>query len=120
MKYTALFALFALFAFGFLGCPAPREGLNPADLPPAVRADYGVFAQRCSKCHSLARPLDSGIVDNAFWVNYVARMRRQPGSGISKEDEQVILRFLFFFSAEERRKKEATNEGLARGDSGAQ
>jgi hypothetical protein len=69
-----------------------------------TRPDYALFAQRCSKCHSLARPLTSGIDDDAYWVDYVARMRRQPASGISAEDTVGILRFLHYFSIEEKRK----------------
>jgi hypothetical protein len=88
------------------GCPGERsEGLDPSTLPADVRADYAVFSQRCSKCHSLARPLNSGIDDDEFWAMYVARMRRQPGSGISPEDSVVVLRFLHYYSLEERRKK---------------
>jgi len=82
-----------------------REGLDVATLPPEVQPDYALFAQRCSKCHSLARPLTSGIDEDAYWVDYVARMRRQPGSGISEGDTVGILRFLHYFSLEERRKK---------------
>jgi hypothetical protein len=81
-----------------------REGLDPATMPEAVRPDYALFAQRCSKCHSLARPLTSGIDEDSYWVSYVARMRRQPASGISEEDTVGILRFLHYFSIEEKRK----------------
>jgi hypothetical protein len=91
------------------GCPAPpssrSETLDPSTLPQEVRGDYEIFAQRCSKCHSLARPLNSGIVDDNYWAMYVARMRRQPASGISVEDARVILRFLHYYSLEEMRKK---------------
>lgn len=81
------------------------EGLATSTLPDEVRTDYEVFAQRCSKCHSLARPLESGITDDAFWKEYVERMRRQPGSGISISDEEPILRFLHYYSLEEKRKR---------------
>ena len=59
------------------------EGLDPSKLPENIRADYDVFAHKCSKCHSLARPLTANITDDEQWVLYVNRMRRQPGSGIS-------------------------------------
>jgi len=81
-----------------------HEGLDPAAMPPEVRPDYALFADRCSKCHSLARPLTSGIDEDAYWVDYVARMRRQPASGISADDTVGILRFLHYFSIEEKRK----------------
>jgi len=90
---------------GASGCASwAREGLDPATMPQEVRPDYALYAQRCSKCHSLARSLTSGIDSDAYWVDYVARMRRQPASGISQEDTVGILRFLHYFSIEERRK----------------
>ena len=82
------------------------EGLEPATLPAELRADYAVFAQRCSKCHSLDRPLTSGISDENYWLLYVSRMRRQPGSGITQEDAAPILRFLHYYSLEQQRKHE--------------
>lgn len=96
----------ALLATGAgVACTGSRtEGLDPSKLPQEVRADYEVFARRCSKCHSLARPLTSGITDDEQWVMYVNRMRRQPGSGISHADQEQILRFLRFYAADLRRK----------------
>ena len=75
-----------------------RDGLDVATLPVEVRPDYAVFARRCSKCHQLARPLGADIHDDAEWADYVERMRRQPGSGISKADTKPILRFLHYYS----------------------
>ena len=90
---------------GFIACSAGQE-LEPFPLPPPLHADYLVFAQRCSKCHSLARPLNSGIESDEYWKRYVERMRRQPASGISVADTVPILRFLHAYSLEQRRKKE--------------
>ena len=75
-----------------------RDGLDVATLPVDVRSDYGVFARRCSKCHQLARPLGADVRDDAAWADYVERMRRQPGSGISKADTKPILRFLHYYT----------------------
>jgi len=87
-----------------------REGLDIAQLPEVVRPDYQLFARRCSKCHSLARPLGSGITDDEVWIAYVNRMRRQPGSGISPQDAAPILRFLHYYSSEQRRLKREHEE----------
>jgi mono/diheme cytochrome c family protein len=100
-------ALTLVVALTCVSC-APHEtaeGIPTSTLPDDVRADYQVFAQRCSKCHSLARPLQSGIVDDEFWKEYVERMRRQAGSGISPSDEEPILRFLHYYSTEQKRKR---------------
>jgi hypothetical protein len=80
------------------------DGLDARSLPPDVSGDYAVFAQRCSKCHSLARPLNSGIADDAFWRMYVEKMRRQPASGIREEDTIPILRFLHWYSVDQKGK----------------
>jgi hypothetical protein len=87
------------------GCHANGgEGLDMSTLPANVRADYQVFAQRCSKCHALARPLESGISDDKYWAEYVERMRRQPGSGISPKDVTPILRFLHYYSIDRQKR----------------
>ena len=99
-------ALTLVGALSLTGCPstgAPSDGLDVATLPAGVRADYEIFAQRCSKCHALGRALDSGITDDVFWKEYVARMRRQTASGISPADEPPILRFLHYYSLEQKR-----------------
>ncbi|MDF2695318.1 MAG: hypothetical protein K0S65_3701 [Labilithrix sp.] len=98
--------LAASVVFGAVACSGARtEGLDPSKVPESLRADYDLFARRCSKCHSLARPLNAGITDDEQWVMYVNRMRRQPGSGISYEDQDQILRFLRWYAADLRRKE---------------
>ena len=95
----------ASFLGGFACSSARPEGLDASKLPEDIRGDYQVFARRCSKCHSLARPLTSGITEDAQWTMYVNRMRRQPGSGISYEDQEWILRFLRYYAADLRQKQ---------------
>ena len=80
------------------GLRASGDGLDPRSVPDAYRADYELFAQRCSKCHSLARALENDRVDTRFWDRYVDRMRHQPASGIAPEDVAPILHFLYFYS----------------------
>jgi hypothetical protein len=112
-RRTAALAIAAATAASLVGCPSAGrdDGLDAARLPAEVRGDYAVFAQRCSKCHSLSRPLESGITEDAFWVAYVARMRRQPGSGISHADEVPILRFLHYYSAAQAIRDESKDGG---------
>ena len=76
------------------------DGLDVRSLPEEHRADYELFAQRCSKCHSLSRALDNGHVEDRFWERYVDRMRHQPSSGIAPEEVPAILRFLHYYSTE--------------------
>lgn len=95
-----------------LGCAGGRPEPETSSVSPDVRADYAVFAVRCSKCHSLARPLSSGIDDDGYWRTYVAKMRRQPGSGISAEDSVAILRFLHVYSVDLRRRRSRGADSL--------
>lgn len=80
------------------------EGMDASAVPAEERADYAVFAERCSKCHSLARPLNSGVTDDEYWRLYVAKMKRQPGSGITEADTVPILRFLHWYSVDQKRR----------------
>ena len=107
MKSSLLIAAAVVVAgVAIAGCaaqPAWRraDGIDSSALPESLRADYAVFAQRCSKCHSLARPLEAGVRGDAWWARYVTKMRNMPGSGISPEDEAPILRFLHAYNAAE-------------------
>lgn len=87
-----------------LGCAAYQrgEGLDVATVPTALRDDYELFARRCSRCHSLSRPLNARIDSPTHWSEYVTRMRRMPGSGIAPDEVPALLRFLTWYSAARR------------------
>jgi hypothetical protein len=104
VRLASLVGLLVLLA-ACAGAHTERE--YAARVPEPLRASYEVFAQRCSKCHSVARPLDSGIDDDEHWARYVDRMRRQQGSGISVADVQPILEFLRYYAAEQRQRRAA-------------
>ena len=113
MMVRVLVAMFAgLLVSTATGCTR-REGLDPSTMPENVRGDYAIFARKCSKCHSLARPLSANISDDEQWVLYVNRMRRQPASGISPNDQEHILRFLRYYAADLRRIQAEKNGGKA-------
>jgi hypothetical protein len=92
-----------------------------AGYPPEIQAAYRVFAVRCSRCHTLARPLNAHITDPAHWVRYVARMRRQPTSGINRDNAEIILRFLIFYAREQQRAAAAEEQAspVEQNDAGA-
>ena len=95
-----LLAVMAVSACG--GTRNSERYFVPADHPPEVQENFVTFARRCSKCHSLARPLVAGVTDVAHWDHYVARMVRRPGSGITPNDVQPILAFLYYYTTEVR------------------
>ena len=96
------------------GCGGSRhpDGLDATRLPAELQADYALYANRCSRCHSLARSLGANVT-NEHWVNYIARMRRMPSSGITSGDAKRILRVLFYLNAERRPPDEPTPPGDA-------
>ena len=81
------------------------------ELPKKVQSAYRVFSVRCSRCHTLARPLNSRIDDPVLWRRYVTRMRRMPGSGISVSDARKILVFLTYY-AEQLREERSESASL--------
>ena len=94
----------ACSTIGCFGTTRTRHGdrVDVSGYPPEIRSAYRVFALRCSRCHTLARPLNAHISDEQHWVRYVTRMRRTPGSGINRHDADVILKFLLFYTRVER------------------
>jgi hypothetical protein len=89
------------------------DGLDVARYPEDIQDAYKVFAVRCSRCHTLARPLNAGITDPQHWVRYVARMRLNSASGINAKNGEVIIRFLQYYThqrEEERREREGEPE----------
>lgn len=99
------------------------DGLDVSTLSQEEQNDYAVFAQRCSKCHSLARPFESGIDTDDAWALYVTKMRRMPSSGISAADTVPILRFLHRYDEHQWRSKghppEVDSGPVAQADGGA-
>lgn len=102
----ARYALWAVLALGLgVGCVtgrSSRRGGLPASTvatyPKPVQSAYGLFAVKCSRCHTLSRPLNAAIYDYAHWAKYVTRMRRHSGSGISPSDGDEILVFLKYYA----------------------
>jgi hypothetical protein len=73
------------------------DRVDVSKYPAEIQAAYEVFATRCSRCHTLARPLNARIDDPKHWIRYVHRMRLQPGSGIDARNGEIILRFLLYY-----------------------
>lgn len=99
--YTGLvFAVVAALATSCAGTSSVRSGdsIDVSKYPQDIQSAYQVFAVRCSRCHTLARPLNARIEDPEHWVRYVTRMRRNQSSGINAKDAEIILRFLLYYT----------------------
>ncbi len=86
---------------------APRAVLKtyPADkgpnfidvsaYPQKMQAAYEVFARKCSRCHTLARPINSDF-EPEEWRTYVYKMMRKPGSGLTPQTAEKVIEFLIY------------------------
>ncbi len=83
-----------------------------ATYPEEMQRVYnGLFSKRCSRCHTLARPINR-VLTPTQWEEYVKRMMRKPGSGIKPQEAKQIWEFLVYDTA--KRKKSELDKIMAR------
>jgi hypothetical protein len=85
------------------------KGPNTIDVskyPEKMRAAYVIFAKKCSKCHTLARPINAQVSPPTWWKRYIRKMMRKPGSGINKASGKTIYKFLVFHAQRAAKKSE--------------
>ena len=86
--------------------------VNVSKYPQGIQQDYQVFAQKCTQCHKLSRPINSDYALPDEWSRYVKRMMHKPGSGISSDEGKKIYDFLVYDSS--LRKKAMVDAKLAK------
>lgn len=69
--------------------------INVSSYPAPQQKAYKLFADKCAKCHTLARPINTTMTDPE-WARYVKRMMHKPNSGISDNQGKAIYEFLSF------------------------
>ncbi|MFP5237770.1 MAG: c-type cytochrome [Acidobacteriota bacterium] len=69
--------------------------INVSSYPPEQQKAYKLFSDKCAKCHTLARPINTTMTDPE-WARYVKRMMHKPNSGISDGQGKTIYEFLAF------------------------
>jgi hypothetical protein len=67
--------------------------------PEKQKKNYVMFSAKCSKCHPLARPINSRFTAEE-WKRYMKRMIRRPNSGINEEQAATVYDFLKYYSAQ--------------------
>lgn len=77
--------------------------INISSYPPEQQKDYKVFAEKCAKCHTIARPINTTMTRQE-WERYVKRMMHKPNSGISDSQGKAIFEFLAY-DQEQRKDK---------------
>lgn len=106
-------------ALGWAGAPAVRaqdeppastpeqldvidKGTDTIDVskyPKEQQENYKVFSEKCSKCHTIARPINSSYALPEEWTAYVNKMRHKKRSGIDEESQKTITSFLIYDSS---------------------
>ena len=71
--------------------------------PAPQQAAYKVFTTKCSKCHTIARPMNT-MMKRDEWERYVKRMMHKPNSGISDAQGKMIFDFLVYDQTERKDK----------------
>ena len=69
--------------------------INVSSYPPAQQKAYKLFRSKCSKCHTIARPINTTMTVQQ-WEMYVKRMMHKPNSGISGKQGKEIFEFLSY------------------------
>jgi hypothetical protein len=82
--------------------------------PAGLQENYAVFRQKCSLCHTLARPINCGFALPDEWSRYIKRMLHKPGSNISPGQAKKIYEFLAYDSS--IRKKALFDDKLSKVD----
>lgn len=101
IRFTALVFMIAplyLFAQSSNVSLPQDKGPNKIDVssyPPEQQKDYKVFDSKCSKCHTIARPINTTMT-KPEWERYVKRMMHKPNSGISDSQGKAIFEFLAY------------------------
>ncbi len=71
------------------------DKINVSAYPPEQQKAYKVFESKCSKCHTIARPINTTMT-KPEWERYVKRMMHKPNSGISDSQGKTIFEFLVY------------------------
>jgi len=71
------------------------DKIDVSAYPAPIQAAYKLFSGKCSKCHTIARPINT-MMKQDEWSRYVKRMMHKPNSGISDAQGKQIYDFLVY------------------------
>ena len=69
--------------------------VNVSSYPADQQKNYKLFVDKCAKCHTIARPINTTMT-KPEWERYVKRMMHKPNSGISDSQGKSIYDFLAY------------------------
>ena len=87
------------------------DKIDVSGYPAPTQAAYKLFSSKCSKCHTIARPLNT-MMQRDEWERYVKRMMHKPGSMITQNSAKKIYDFLVYDASV--RKKDALDAKLTK------
>jgi hypothetical protein len=76
------------------------DKIDVSGYPKEQAARYPIFVQKCSKCHPVARPINSRF-DASEWKRYMKKMIRRPNSGINEEQAADVYEFLKYYASKQ-------------------
>ena len=79
------------------------SAVDVSKYPAEQQKGYKVFADKCAKCHTIARPINT-VMTNAEWERYVKRMMHKPNSGIGDSQGKQIFEFVVYDQVERKDK----------------
>ena len=71
------------------------DKINVSSYPADQQKGYKIFTDKCAKCHTIARPINTTMTKDE-WSRYVKRMMHKPNSGISDSQGKTIFEFLAY------------------------
>jgi hypothetical protein len=77
--------------------------IDVSSYPPSMQSGYKTFSDKCSKCHTIARPINTTMTKDE-WERYVKRMMHKPNSGISDSQGKTIFDFVVYDQANRKDK----------------
>ena len=79
------------------------DKIDVSAYPAPMQAAYKLFVGKCSKCHTIARPINT-MMKRDEWERYVKRMMHKPNSGINDNQGKQIFEFVVFDQTERKDK----------------
>lgn len=98
------------------------DTIDVSDYPAQQKFNYRFFRLQCSRCHTLARAINSPMQSRAYWHYHIIRMslrsRLKNESPIPSDQVKAILDFIEYDArvrkADDRKRFEAATEDLKR------
>src|SRR6202142_750329 len=77
--------------------------IDVSNYPAGIQENSKNFSRKCSRCHNLSRPINSGHVLPDEWSGCIGRMKRRSGSDISSSEERKLYDFPVYDSSVRKR-----------------